>query len=164
MRTEFLSARLAAVAAVFLLLATTVACNQHDDPDEGEAVIRVTAQAFTGVSLAAAAEDVAVKLSLSIEDRSGLSGSFFNDVIFTDYEVNFSIVAPPTSGVGLISTVACPMGGTCELSLVLITAAEKTGSGFAAGDTFFATLIVSGQDLRGRPVTFDALVVVTLTA
>lgn len=163
MRTEFLSARLAAVAAVFLLLATTVSCNQHDDPDEGEAVIRITAQTSSGISLAAATEDVVVKLSLSIEDRSGLSTSFFNDVLFTDYEVAFT-VAPPTSGTGLISTAACPMGGTCELSLVMITAAEKTGSGFGAGDTFFVDVLVSGQDLRGRPVTFNALVVITLTA
>ena len=37
MRTDFFRTRLAALAAVFLLLGATIACNDSDDPDNGEA-------------------------------------------------------------------------------------------------------------------------------
>ena len=163
MRNAFLSNRFAAVAAVFLMLAATPACNDFDEPEDAEAVVTISATALSGISLLAAMEDVAVKLTLNLTARGGAAPSPFNDVIFTNFDVTFN-VNPPSNGAGLISTAACPIGGTCELTLVLITAAEKTGSGFAAGDTFFASVHVEGADLNGNTISFDALVPITLTA
>ena len=84
MRNAFLSNRLAAVAAVFLMLAATPACNDFDEPEDAEAVVTISATALSGISLLAVTESVAVKLTLNLTARGGAAPSPFNDVIFTN--------------------------------------------------------------------------------
>ena len=144
--------RLAALAAVALLL-PMVACNDHDDPEDGQGVPRVISTTFTGTSLAAVTEDVAAVLSIAIEDRSGASTSFFNAVTFTDYTVDyFGIVPNPPPGV--ISTGFISVGSTGTLTATVLLAATKAG--FSAGQTLPGRFHVSGHDLLGNPVSFES--------
>ena len=144
--------RFAALAAVVLLL-PMVACNDHDDPDNGEGVPRVLSTAFTGASLAAVAEPVIAELTIAIEDRSGSSTAFFNAVTFTNYTIEyFGIVPNPPPGV--ISTAFISVGSTGTLSITVLLAADKAG--FAAGEALPGLLHVDGHDLLGNPVSFDS--------
>ena len=161
MRRELIRNRLAALAAVALMLTAATSCNDHDDPELGEAVIEVTSVTTAGLSVASALDTTAT-LSLLVKDRSGKSTSFFNDVVLTNFTVTFD-VNPPTDGTGLISTTVCPMNGTCTLTLSLVTGAEKMAT-LMAGDVRFATVQVEGHDVRGRPVVFEALVALGFVA
>lgn len=152
MRTEFLITRLAVVAALFLVLGTMVACNDHDDASDGEAVVEVTATVLAGNDTAVA-EDVSATLTLKLQDRSGIATSFFNDVVFTSYTASFTSdgVAPVPLGVnGVITTNACPIGGTCDLTIFLVAQGSRGGAGTAQ----FAIVQVRGMDLNGNSVTF----------
>ena len=152
MRNVFLNSRLAILAAVFLVLGATAACNDFDDPEDAEVVVLVTAQGpATGTSVAAP-ENVEVKLTVSLEDRSGLAGSFFNSVTFSDYTVTFA-ANPPPNEVGVIGTTFCGVGSTCELTLALIRATNKAGAG-AGPHT--ASVFVEGHDVNGNAVAFNA--------
>ncbi len=158
MRTDDLITRLAVVAALVLVLGTVVACNDHDDPDDGEVVVEVTATTLAGNDTAVA-EDVFATLTLSLQDRSGIANSFFNDVLFTSYTVSFNpnFPTPPLaiSG-GVITTNACPIGGTCDLTLFMVAEGERGGAGTAQ----VGIVQVQGMDLNGNPVTFTHQVVI----
>lgn len=151
MRNHRFRLPLAALAAVALML-PMVACNDHDDPEDGEGVPRVLGTSFTGTSLASA-EPVVADIEVMIEDRSGGSGSFFNAVTFTDYTIDyFGVVANPPPGV--ISTAFISIGSTGTLSLTVLLAADKAG--FAAGQALAGRIHVNGHDLLGNPVSFDS--------
>jgi hypothetical protein len=158
MRTDYLITRFAAVAALVLVLGPMIACNDLDDADSGEAVVEVTATTLAGNDLLVA-EDVFATLTLSLQDRSGIANSFFNDVLFTSYTVSFTSdgVAPvPATVNGLITTNACPIGGTCDLTLFMVAEGARGGSGTAQ----FGLVRVQGMDLNGNPVRFTHQVVI----
>jgi hypothetical protein len=146
MRTDFLITRLAVVAALFLVLGIMVACNDHDDASDGEAVVEVTATTLAGNE--SGGTDVFATLTLKLQDRSGIATSFFNDVLFTRYTVS-NITNPGADIVdGVITTNACPIGGTCELTLELVR------GGGAAGTADAVIVQVNGMDLNGNHVGF----------
>ena len=151
--------RFAALAAVVLML-PMVACNDHDNPDNGEGVPRVIGVTNSGTSLAAVTEPVVSEVEVVIEDRSGSSGSFFNAVTFTNYTVDYFGVVPSITN-GVINTAFIPVGSTGTLSLTVLSPADK--GGFGVGSGLAGALHVDGQDLLGNPVSFDsALVIVFL--
>ena len=158
MRTDDLITRLAVVAALVLVLGIMVACNDHDDPSDGEVVVEVTATTLEG-NAGGAAADVFATLTLSLQDRSGIANSFFNDVLFTSYTASFTSdgVAPiPSAFSGVITSNACPIGGTCELTLFLVPNDDKG----PAGSHQMAIVQVQGMDLNGNPVTFTHQIVI----
>lgn len=148
--------RFVALAAVVLML-PMVACNDHDNPDNGEGVPRVIGTTYTGTSVAAATEAVVAEVEVLIEDRSGSSTSFFNAVTFTNYRIDYFGVVPSITN-GVISTAYISVGSTGELALFALSPANKAG--FAAGDGLAGLLHVDGQDLLGNPVSFDAALVI----
>lgn len=148
--------RFVALAAVVLML-PMVACNDHDNPDNGEGVPRVIGTAYTGTSVAAATEAVVAQVEVLIEDRSGSSTSFFNAVTFTNYTIDYFGVVPSITN-GVISTAYISVGSTGQLALFALSPANK--GGFAAGDGLAGLLHVDGQDLLGNPVSFDAALVI----
>jgi len=147
MRTEFLITRLAVVAALFLVLGVMVACNDYDDASDGEAVVEVTATNLTGNETPGT--DVYAALTLKLQDRSGLATSFFNDVLFTSYTATNATNPGASIGSSAITTNACPIGGTCELTLLIV----KGGGSAPAVDTVIVQ--VQGMDLNGNPVSFS---------
>lgn len=155
MRTDFLMTRLAVVAALLLVLATMTACNDNDDAGDGEAVVEVTATTLAGNDTAVA-EDVIATLTLKLQDRSALGGSFFNDVLFTSYTVSFTTAPPTNITNGVITTNACPIGGTCDLALFMVAQGERGGAGTAQ----VGIVQVRGMDLNGNPVSFTHQVVI----
>ena len=155
MRTEFLITRLALVAALFLVLGTMVACNDYDDAGDGEAVVQVTATTLAGNDTAVPS-DVTATLSLKLQDRSGIGGSFFNDVLFTSYTVSFTTAPPTNITNGVITTNACPIGGTCDLALFMVAQGERG----AAGTAQVGIVQVRGMDLNGNAVSFTHQVVI----
>jgi hypothetical protein len=152
MRTDFLFTRLAVVAALFLVLGTMVACNDHDDASDGEAVVEVTATTLTGNETAGTA--VFATLSLKLQDRSGIANSFFNDVLFTSYTVSSTTAVDIN---GLITTNACPIGGTCELTLEVVGSGDSLGT----GGVHHVVVQVQGMDLNGNPVSFTHQIAVS---
>ncbi len=146
--------RFAALAAVVLML-PMVACNDHDNPDNGEGVPRVIGTTFTGTSLAAP-EAVVAEIEVMIEDRSGSSGAFFNAVTFTNYTVDYFGVVPSIT-TGVINTAYISVGSTGNLSLTVLSPAAK--GGFAVGDGLAGLLHVDGQDLLGNPVSFESVLI-----
>ncbi len=156
MRKLRFSLRLAALAAVALML-PVLACNDHDDPEDGQGVPRVLSTTYTGTSLAAATELVGAVLEVMIEDRSGSSGTFFNAVTFTDYTVDYFGVAPNVSQ-GVIGTAFISVGAKGTLTLGVLSAADK--GAFAAGQALYGRLHVNGHDLLGNHVSFDSDLVI----
>ena len=155
MRTNDLITQLAVVAALVLALGTMVACNDFDDADDGEVVVEVTATTLAGTDTAVG-EDVFATLTLSLQDRSGIATSFFNDVLFTSYTVSFTTAPPTDITTGVITTNACPIGGTCDLTLFMVDQGERV-----AGGTQVGIVRVQGMDLNGNPVNFTHQVVIS---
>jgi hypothetical protein len=147
MRTELTITRLAVVAALFLVLGVLVACNDFDDAKDGEVVVEVTSTILAGNDGSA---DVFATLTLLMQDRSGRASSFFNDVQFTGYTVNFTTAPPTNITNGVITSNACPIGGSCDLVIFLVAQGEQG----AAGTAHVGIVQVRGMDLNGNPVTF----------
>jgi len=156
MRRDALSHRLAALAALALVLAAP-ACNKvADKPGHAEAVIEVTAITTGGTSVAATT-DATATLTLAVRDRSsGQATTFFNDVTFTNFTVVFTPSGMVPDGTGLISTGFCAIGSvSCALVLTLVL----NGSKPAAGTVVSGAVHVEGHDFVGNPLFFDTNVV-----
>jgi hypothetical protein len=153
--------RLAALAAVTLVLAATAGCNEVDDPGQAQNVVLVTGITVTGASVALV-EDTIANITYSLNPRGGNladpATTFFHDVTLTSYSVAFEPAVIP-SGTGAISTGYCIAGSTCTVSLVLVPVGSKPG----AGTTVIARLSVEGRDVNDNPVNFDAVVPITFT-
>ena len=152
--------RFAALAVVVLML-PMVACNDHDDPDNGEGVARVIGTTYTGTSLMAMPpEAVVAAVEVMIEDRSGSSSGFFNAVTFTSFTLDYGgVVFPPITN-GVISTAYISVGSTGTIFFTVLSDAQKQM--FPAGGGVSALIHVDGQDLLGNPVSFDAILVVII--
>ncbi len=155
MRSEFRLTRLAALAAVALVLATAPACNKTDDPQQAEGVILVTSLAPGGLSVAAAT-DTTVTVSYTINARNDAATSFFHDITLNSYTAAFApgVVASMS---GAISTGYCSPGDTCVVTLTLVPNGSKPG----AGTTVLATVDVEGRDVNDNPVNFSFQVPLT---
>ncbi len=152
MRTHRVETIFTVLAAVALVLAAG-SCNRHDDPETAEGVPVVSAITYNGVSVSDPTTDVVANLTVKIEDRNGNANTFFNEVTFTDYTVEyFGVVPNPPPGV--ISTGFIPVGSTGSLFLTVLPAADKAG--FMAGQALLGRLQVNGHDLLGNPVSFTA--------
>lgn len=148
--------RFAALAVVVLML-PMVACNDHDDPDNGEGVARVIGTSYSGTSLTAMPpEPVIAEVEVMIEDRSGNSSGFFNAVTFTSFTLDYGGVFPTITN-GVISTAFISVGSTGKITFTILSDAQKQT--FMAGGGVSALLHVDGQDLLGNPVSFDAILV-----
>ncbi|MFQ5877869.1 MAG: hypothetical protein ACE5JH_09325 [Acidobacteriota bacterium] len=162
MRRFPVSSRIAALTAVALLLGAT-SCNDLNDPDGSEAVPLVTQISVSGTSVAATTTDVVATLTVKVNNRSGSTTSFFNDVTFD----SFSVVYTPTGVVpdvtiGVISTGFVPAGGTGTLALTMVAGSSK--SGVSAGTVVNGAVHVEGQDALGNPVSFDVSVAIQFTS
>ena len=165
MRSDLFKNRLAAIAAVALLLVATTSCNNiGDDADDGEAVPLVTSITFAGLSVAAA-DDTTATITVFLEDRTGgNAGSFFNDVNFTDYSATFTTSTVPNK-VGAFNTTFCQIGASCVLTIDLVSAADKALIPPASLPVnLFAEVVVEGRDTRGHAVEFTATVAFQITA
>ena len=161
MRRDVMTNRLAALAAVTLVLAATAGCNETDDPGQAENVILVTGITVTGASVAPGADTVA-NVTYSLNPRGGSptdpATTFFHDVTLTSYSVAFEPAVIP-SGTGAISTGYCIAGSSCTVSLVLVPDGSKPG----AGTTVIARVSVEGRDVNDNPVNFDAVIPISFT-
>jgi len=141
---------LRAAAVGLALVATGLACNDiGNEGDRAEAVVLVTAAGVAGEGVADGL-NTSVTLSLTVEDRTGSAGSFFNDVVFLNYSVVFSPTAIVPDVTGLVNSGYVPIGGTATLTLDLVASGAE-----AAGSTVVGTVSVNGQDVNGRPVSFS---------
>ena len=153
MRRALVTHRLAALAAVALLLAAATACNEVDDPAQSENVVLVTSVTVLGTSVASGTDTTAT-LTFSLNPRNPIGDpatTFFNDVTLTSYTVEFT-PAVIASGSGAISTGFCVAGSTCSVTLVLVPNGLKPG----AGTTVIATVHVEGRDINDNPANFQA--------
>lgn len=152
--------RAACVGGALLLAA--LGCNDvGQEGDIGEAVPLVTAVTIAGQG-AADGLDTSVSLSVFLKDRTGNAGSFFNEVLFTDFQVVFTLLGgagpAPLSGAGLINGGYTAIGGTATIDMqVVLSGTEPTGS------TVAADIRVSGHDTLGRPVAFEHRVIILFT-
>ena len=153
MRSEFRLTRLAALAAVALVLATAPACNKSDDPQDAESVILVTSLATAGL---AAAGDTTVAVTYSINPRNSTATSFYHDITLTSYKVAFAPGLVATNS-GPISTGYCSPGDTCLVTLILVPFGGKP----APTTTVLATVDVEGRDVNDNPVNFSFQVPLT---
>ncbi len=151
MRRLLTNPRLIALAVVALALLAIPSCNSvSEEPERAEAVVLVTAISYTGTSLASGT-DVVADLGFAVKDRNGGSGSFFNEVTFSNYTVTyFGVLADPPPGI--IDTVYFPINSTGNLVLTILPAASKPG----ATGTVAGLLQVTGQDVIGNAVSFEA--------
>jgi len=145
-----------AALAVLAFALPGIGCNDiGDQGDNAEAVPVVTAVAMAGESLASAA-DVTVTLTVLIKDRTGTATSFFNDVTFTDYSIEYALVggAGPVSPnvAGVVNSGFVAVGSSVALNLTMILAADKAG--IASGTLLQGDVKVNGHDNLDRPVTF----------
>ena len=153
--------RPAALAAVALLLAGTVSCNDiGEDGSRAEAVPLVTSIGVAGLSVGAA-DDTTATLTVALEDRTGSATSFFNDVNFTAYSVVFTPTAIAPDIVGVFNTGFCAAGTSCTLIVTLVAAADKAA--IPAGTILFGELEVVGRDVRGHDVSFTATIGLAFT-
>ncbi len=145
-----------AALAVLAFALPGIGCNDiGEQADNAEAVPEVTAVAVAGESLASAA-DVTVTLTVIIKDRTGTATSFFNDVTFTDYSVEYALVGGagpvPPNVAGVVNSGFVAVGSSADLVLTMILAADKAG--IAAGTLLQGDVKVNGHDNLDRPVTF----------
>ncbi len=147
---------LRAVALGLALVAAGVACNDiGNEGDRAEAVVLVTATSVAGEGVADGL-DTSVTLSLTVEDRTGTAGSFFNDVVFLTYSVVFSPTAIVPDVSGVVNSGYVPIGGTATLNLDIVASGSEV-----AGSAVVGTVTVDGRDVNGRPVSFSHPVIVT---
>jgi len=161
MRRDFMNNRLAALAAVALVLAAATGCNEVDDPGQAENVILVTGITTAGTSVAPGSDTTAT-IEYSLNPRGGSptdpATSFFHDITLTSYSVAFE-PAVIAGGTGAISTGYCIAGSSCSVTLVLVPDGSKPG----AGTTVIARVEVEGRDVNENPVNFEATVPITFT-
>jgi len=144
------------------LLLAALGCNDAGrEGDVGEAVPLVTLVAISGQG-AADGLDTTVSLTVLLQDRTGKAGSFFNQVLFTNYEVDFVLLSgggpAPVAAAGLINGGYTAIGSSATLDLdVVASGTEPTGSIVAAA------IRVNGRDTLGRPVSFEHLVIIEFT-
>jgi hypothetical protein len=155
MRRELRPTRLAALAAVALVLAAAAACNDVDDPGTAESVVLVTGVSTAGLSVASAVDTTAT-LTYTLNPRHPEATSFYHDINLTSYTVSFSPAVVASMG-GAISTGFCPAGTSCAVTLALVPNGLKPG----AGTTVIATVQVEGRDVNDNPVNFDATIPLT---
>ncbi|HEV8199203.1 MAG TPA: hypothetical protein VGS03_04205 [Candidatus Polarisedimenticolia bacterium] len=160
MRTDLNLTRLAALLAVTAILATGLACNEHDDPGQAENVVLVNSVTTAGTSVSAATDTTAT-VTYTLHPRNnggpGLSAdSFWHDLTLTSYSVSFepAVIAPIS---GPVSTGFCPAGGTCSADVILVPNGSKPG----AGTTVVAHIDFEGRDSNDNPVNFSADAAVT---
>ncbi len=147
---------LRAVALGLVLVAAGVACNDiGNEGDRAEAVVLVTAVGVAGEGVGDGL-NTSVTLSLTVEDRTGSAGSFFNDVVFLTYSVVFSPTAIVPDVSGMVNSGYVSIGGTATLTLDIVASGSE-----AAGSTVVGTVNVEGRDVNGRPVNFSHPVGVT---
>ena len=159
MRRDFMRNRLAALAAVALVLAAATGCNKVDDPAQAENVILVTGITTAGTSVASGTDTTAT-ISYSLNPRGGNltdpATSFFNDITLTSYTVSFD-PAVIAAGSGAIATGYCVAGSSCSVTLVLVPSGMKPG----AGTTVIAKIDIEGRDVNDNPVNFSASTPIT---
>jgi hypothetical protein len=140
-------------------LAVVLACNNAvDDPSQSATLIEVVSATPVSSDPTSAVDD-STTMVLKAQPRNPSATTFFNDVTFTDYRVEYS--AELANIAGVISTGYVPAGGSATLTLVVVRGADK---GLAvAGTTINARITVNGKDLSGHNVSFTATVPVTFT-
>ena len=149
-----------AALAVLVFALPGIGCNDiGEQGDNAEAVPEVTAVAVAGESLLLSATDVTVTLTVLIKDRTGTATSFFNDVTFTDYSVEYALVGGagpvPPNVAGVVNSGFVAVGSSADLVLTMIAATVKTGpTPPAAGTLVQGDVKVNGHDNLDRPVTF----------
>jgi hypothetical protein len=160
MRTDLNLTRLAALLGVTAILATGLACNEHDDPGQAENVVLVNSVTTAGTSVSAATDTTAT-VTYTLHPRNtgegGLAASsFWHDLTLTSYSVSFepAVIAPIS---GPVSTGFCPAGGTCSADIILVPNGSKPG----AGTTVVAHIDFEGRDSNDNPVNFSADAAVT---
>jgi hypothetical protein len=158
MRVALRNALRAACVGGFLLLAA-LGCNDvGKEGDIGEAVPLVTLVAISGEG-AGDGLDTVVSLTVLLQDRTGKASSFFNQVLFTNYQVTFTLLAgggpAPAAAAGRSNAGYTAVGGSATLDLAVVAS-----GGEPAGSTVAADIRVNGQDLLGRPVAFEHRVII----
>ena len=158
MRTDLNLTRLAALLGVAAILATGLACNEHDDPGQAENVVLVTAITVSGASVSSGTDTTAT-VAYTLNARHPEAITFWHDVTLTSYSVSFepAVVAPIS---GPISTGFCPAGSDgCSADIILVPNGSKPG----AGTTVVAHIDFEGRDTNDNPVNFSADAAVTFT-
>jgi hypothetical protein len=154
---------LRAACAGGALLVAALGCNDIGrEGDIGEAVPLVTAVSISGQG-SADGSDTIVSLTVTLEDRTGGgASSFFNDVLFTDFEVTFTLLSgggpEPPAVTGLINAGYVPVGGTTTLDLRVVAEGSEPSGSIVAAD-----IRVNGHDVLGRPVAFEHQVIIEFT-
>lgn len=93
--------------------------------------------------------DVPANFTIKSRSRND-GGTSFNDVVLTDYTVEFSASTnpPDISGGGL--TVEIPVNGSANVGIIVIPA-TLVGTFFPPGTAGSATVRFSGEDISGKP-------------
>jgi hypothetical protein len=153
---------LAALLAVVLLLAMA-SCNSHDDPLDADVVPVVEGIAYTGTVASDATSAVVANVTVRIEGRAPSVTGFFNEATFTTYTVDYFGAGGLPILNGVINTAFIPIDQKGDLFLTVLPGSLKGAVGAVAGLTLPAKLRVSGHDLLGNPVSFEADLAVIFT-
>ena len=150
---------LASVLALVALVAV-IACNSvSNNPDRSDVLIEVLATPLVSSDPTNTAVSDSATITVQSVPRNPGATTVFNDVTFTDYRVEYSMLMAPASGI--VTTGFLPAGGTATLTLVVVPGALKQAGW--AGSTITARITVHGKDLSDHDVQFTAMTAITFT-
>lgn len=150
---------LASVLALVALVAVIACSNVSNNPDNSDTIIEVLSVSPVSSDPNNTAVSDSTSIMVKALPRNPDATTFFNDVTFTNFEVTYSALLAPTSG--LVTTGFVPAGGTATLTLVVVPGAVKMG-GFA-GNTIGARITVHGKDVSDHDLSFTATTTITFT-
>jgi hypothetical protein len=150
---------LAAVLALAALAAVIACGDLGNNPDHSDTIIEVVSTSPVSSDPTNTAVSDSTTIVLKALPRNEAATTFFNDVTFTDFRVEYSALL--AAGSGFVTTGYVPSGGTATLTLEVVPGALKSGA--FAGSTIVADITVNGQDLSGHDLSFTATTTITFT-
>jgi len=154
-RNSLLASVLALVA-----LAAVIACSSvGNNPDGSDTVIEVLDVTPVSSDPTKGTVNDSTTITLMAIPRNDLATTFFNDVMFSSYDVGYSALLASVSGT--ITTGYTPSGSTATLTLVVVPGAAKDAA--FSGSVITARITVHGKDFSGRDLSFTAVTTITFT-
>lgn len=150
---------LASVLALFALAAVIACSSVGNNPDGSDTVIEVLEVTPVSSDPTNTAVDDTTTITLQALPRNELATTFFNDVTFKTFDIEYSALL--ASGSGTITTGYIPTGSTATLTLVVVPGAVKDAA--FAGSVVTARITVQGEDFSGRDLSFTAVTTISFT-
>ncbi len=149
-----------ALVLALAALAAVIACNTvANNPDRSDTVIEVIAVTPVSSDPTNTAVSDSTTITVKAVPRNPNATTFFNDVSFTDFDVEYSNLL--ASNGGPIASGFVPAGGTGTLVLVVVPGPLKMGA--FAGNTITARITVHGKDFSDHDVSFTVTTTITFT-